>query len=98
MSLKGPAPTAISRNAHAGLTVSFVTTVMNESDTFQILSRDIMQPLSISLGQTFEIERQSRELERIEDIQELQKTAKQLLLAWQKEIARSRAAVRQATS
>lgn len=71
---------------------------MNESDSFQILSRDIMQPLSISMGQTFEIERQSRELERIEDIQELQKTAKQLLLAWQKEIARSRAAVRQATS
>ena len=71
---------------------------MNESDTFQILSRDIMQPLSISLGQTFEIERQSRELERIEDIKELQDTAKQLLLAWQKEIARSRAAVRQATS
>ena len=71
---------------------------MNESDTFQIHRRDIMQPLSISLGQTFEIERQSRELERIEDIQELQKTAKQLLLAWQKEIARSRAAVRQATS
>jgi len=71
---------------------------MNESDTFQILSRDIMQPLSISLGQTFEIERQSRELEKIEDLQELQETAKQLLLAWQKEIARSRAAVRQATS
>ena len=57
-----------------------------------------MQPLSISLGQTFEIERRSRELERIEDIQELQETVKQLLLAWQKEIARSRAAVRQATS
>ena len=57
-----------------------------------------MQPLSISLGQTFEIERQSRELEKIEDLQELQETAKQLLLAWQKEIARSRTAVRQATS
>ena len=98
MSLKGATPDSNSRNAHAGLTVSFVTTAMNESDTFQILSRDIMQPLSISLGQTFEIERQSRELEKIEDLQELQETAKQLLLAWQKEIARSRAAVRQATS
>ena len=79
------------------MTVSIVTTVINGSDTFQVPSQDAMQPLSISLGQTFEIERQSRELERIEDIQELQETVKQLLLAWQKEIARSRAAVRQAT-
>ncbi|MGB1621838.1 MAG: hypothetical protein ACPHAS_04135 [Synechococcus sp.] len=56
-----------------------------------------MKPLSMSLGQQFELERQTRELDGMEDIQELQLIAKQLLLAWQQEIARSRSAVRHAT-
>lgn len=49
------------------------------------------------LGQQFELERQSRELDDMDDIKELQQVAKQLLMAWQEEIARSRSAVRQAT-
>ena len=52
----------------------------------------------MSLGQRFELERQTRDLDVIEDIQELQQMAKQLLLAWQEEIARSRIAVQQVTS
>ena len=52
----------------------------------------------MSLGQRFELERQTRDLDVIEDIQELQQMAKQLLLAWQEEIARSRMAVQQVTS
>ncbi|MAH58694.1 MAG: hypothetical protein CMN91_09720 [Synechococcus sp. ARS1019] len=57
-----------------------------------------MEPLSMSLGQRFELERQTRDLDVMEDIQELQQMAKQLLLAWQEEIARSRMAVQQVTS
>ena len=52
----------------------------------------------MSLGQRFELERQTRDLDVMEDIQELQQMAKQLLLAWQQEIARSRMAVEQVTS
>ena len=52
----------------------------------------------MSLGQRFELERQTRDLDVMEDIQELQQMAKQLLLAWQEEIARSRMAVQQVTS
>ena len=52
----------------------------------------------MSLGQRFELERQTRDLDVMEDIQELQQMAKQLLLAWQEEIARSRMAVKQVTS
>lgn len=57
-----------------------------------------MEPLSLSLGQRFELERQTRDLDVMDDIQELQQMAKQLLLAWQEEIARSRMAVKQVTS
>lgn len=57
-----------------------------------------MEPLSLSLGQRFELERQTRDLDVMDDIQELQQMAKQLLLAWQEEIARSRMAVQQVTS
>ena len=57
-----------------------------------------MEPLSLSLGQRFELERQTRDLDVMDDIQELQQMAKQLLLAWQEEIARSRIAVQQVTS
>ena len=52
----------------------------------------------MSLGQQFELERQTRDLEDMEDIQGLQEMAKKLLLAWQEEIARSRLAVNQITS
>ena len=74
------------------------TTSINSSDNFRTAELIPVEPLSMSLGQRFELERQTRDLDVMEDIQELQQMAKQLLLAWQEEIARSRMAVQQVTS
>ena len=40
------------------------------------------QPLTLSLGQQFELERMSRAIDATDDPQTLQKLAKQLLQAW----------------
>ena len=53
-----------------------------------------MEPISLSLGQKFDIEQRSRDISAITDVKQLQEISKDLLLAWQKEIARSRSAAR----
>ena len=51
-----------------------------------------MEPISLTLGQQFDIEQRSRDSSSITDVKQLQEISKDLLLAWQEEIARSRAA------
>ena len=51
-----------------------------------------MEPISLTLGQQFDIEQRSRDISAITDVKQLQEISKDLLLAWQEEIARSRAA------
>ena len=51
-----------------------------------------MEPISLTLGQQFDIEQRSRDISAITDVKQLQEISKDLLLAWQQEIARSRAA------
>jgi len=51
-----------------------------------------MEPIALTLGQQFDLEQRSRDISSINDVKELQKISKDLLLAWQEEIARSRAA------
>ena len=53
-----------------------------------------MEPIALTLGQQFDLEQRSRDIITITDVKELQDISKDLLLAWQKEIARSRAAAR----
>ena len=53
-----------------------------------------MEPIVLTLGQKFELERRSRDISAITDVQELRAITKDLLRAWQEEIARSREAVR----
>ena len=52
-----------------------------------------MEPITLTLGQKFELEKRSRDISAITDVQQLQNLTKDLLLSWQQEIARSRAAV-----
>ena len=51
-----------------------------------------MEPIALTLGQQFDIEQRSRDITSMTDVKQLQEISKDLLLAWQKEIARSRAA------
>ena len=51
-----------------------------------------MEPIALTFGQQFEIEQRSRDISAITDVKQLQEISKDLLLAWQEEIARSRAA------
>ena len=55
-----------------------------------------MEPIALTLGQKFELEKRTRDISAITDVHQLQALTKDLLLAWQKEIARSRAAVEDA--
>ena len=51
-----------------------------------------MEPIALTLGQQFDIEQRSRDINSMTDVKQLQEISKDLLLAWQQEIARSRAA------
>ena len=51
-----------------------------------------MEPIALTLGQQFDIEQRSRDINSLTDVKQLQEISKDLLLAWQQEIARSRAA------
>ena len=51
-----------------------------------------MEPIALTLGQKFDIELRSRDINSMTDVNQLQEISKDLLLAWQQEIARSRAA------
>ena len=55
-----------------------------------------MEPIALTLGQKFELEKRTRDISAITDVQQLQALTKDLLLAWQQESARSRAAVEDA--
>ena len=56
---------------------------------------DLMEPLALTLGQKFEIEKFSREIDSSSDVQQLRTIAKDLLLAWQQQQAASAWAIRQ---
>ena len=56
---------------------------------------DLMEPLALTLGQKFEIEKFSREIDSSSDVQQLRSIAKDLLLAWQQQQASSAWAIRQ---
>ena len=56
---------------------------------------NLMEPLALTLGQKFEIEKFSREIDSSSDVQQLRSIAKDLLLAWQQQQAASAWAIRQ---
>ncbi len=51
-------------------------------------------PISFTISQKFEIESRLRDINKMSDVKELQAITKDLLLAWQQEISRSRAAIK----
>ena len=53
------------------------------------------EPLSLSLGQEFEIERMNRAIDSTADLQTLQRLAKQLLQAWHSQKAATQWVMRQ---
>ena len=53
------------------------------------------EPLSLSLGQQFELERMNRAIDSTADLQTLQGLAKQLLQAWQSQKAATQWVMRQ---
>ena len=54
-----------------------------------------MEPIALTLGQKFEIEKVSREIDSSKDVQQLRSIAKDLLMAWQQQQAASAWAIRQ---
>ena len=57
--------------------------------------RAMSEPLALSLGQQFELERMSRAIDSTNDPQALQGLAKQLLQAWQSQKAATQWVMRQ---
>jgi len=55
----------------------------------------VTEPLSLSLGQQFELERMSRAIDETQDPQTLQRLAKQLLQAWHGQKAATQWVMRQ---
>ena len=54
-----------------------------------------MEPIALTLGQKFEIEKFSREIDNSDDLSALNSIAKDLLVAWQQQQAASAWIVRQ---
>ena len=54
-----------------------------------------MEPTALTLGQKFEIEKFSREIDNSDDLSALKSIAKDLLVAWQQQQAASAWIVRQ---
>ena len=54
-----------------------------------------MEPIALTLGQKFEVEKFSREIDNSDDLASLRSIAKDLLLAWQQQQAASAWIVRQ---
>lgn len=54
-----------------------------------------MEPIALTLGQKFEIEKFSREIDNSEDLQALRSIAKDLLVAWKQQQAAAAWAFRQ---
>jgi hypothetical protein len=55
----------------------------------------VIEPLVLSLGQQFELERMSRAIDATADLEELQGLAKQLLMAWHSQKAATEWVMRQ---
>lgn len=55
----------------------------------------MIEPLALSLGQQFELERMSRAIDATADLEELQGLAKQLLMAWHSQKAATEWVMRQ---
>ena len=45
----------------------------------------MMEPIALTLGQKFEVEKFSREIDSFEDLQQLRDLAKDLLVAWKQQ-------------
>ena len=54
-----------------------------------------MEPIALTLGQKFEVEKFSREIDSYEDPQQLRDLAKDLLLAWKQQQASTAWVIRQ---
>ena len=54
-----------------------------------------MDPIALSIGQMFEVEKFSREIDGSKDVEELQAIAKILLVAWKQQQAASAWIIRQ---
>jgi hypothetical protein len=54
-----------------------------------------MDPIALTIGQMFEVEKFSRAIDSSKDVEELQSIAKQLLVAWKQQQAASAWVIRQ---
>jgi len=54
-----------------------------------------MEPIALSLGQKFEMEKMSRDIDNTHDVQKLRDLAKHLLVAWKQQQAAAAWAFRQ---
>ncbi|MGE4581057.1 MAG: hypothetical protein AAEC03_01745 [Synechococcus sp.] len=63
--------------------------------TFCAQSHKPMEPIALTLGQKFEIEKFSREIDNSDDLQALRSIAKDLLVAWKQQQAAAAWAFRQ---
>ncbi len=54
-----------------------------------------MEPIAMTLGQRFEVEKFSREIDSFDDVQQLRDLAKDLLLAWKQQQASTAWVIRQ---
>ena len=62
------------------------------------LAKRQMDPIALTIGQMFEIEKFSREIDSSKDVEELQLIAKNLLVAWKQQQAASAWIIRQQQS
>ena len=67
----------------------------NFSGTFRSPIHKPMEPIALTLGQKFEIEKFSREIDNSDDLAALRSIAKELLVAWKQQQAASAWIVRQ---
>ena len=54
-----------------------------------------MDPIALTIGQKFEIEKLSRDIDQLNDVDKLQTIAKELLVAWKSQQAASAWIIRQ---
>ena len=54
-----------------------------------------MDPIALTIGQMFEIEKFSREIDSSKDVEELELIAKNILVAWKQQQAASARVIRQ---
>ena len=65
------------------------------SGTFRLQNHKPMEPIALTLGQKFEIEKFSREIDNSDDLAALRSIAKELLVAWKQQQAASAWIMRQ---